>query len=414
MAVNLSWEEQRMYLPTTAYKKISSLTKRIRGISGGSSASKTISILQWLIDASQSYHGNLLSSVVSETMPHLRRGALRDFTNIMQEHEYYEESRFNKTDSIYDFSSFAGGVLQHKKLLEFFSADQPGKVRGPRRDILFINEANNLTYDKFTQLEIRTNKIIWLDWNPVTEFWWYIGEEGEIAVKDRPDADFLILTYLDNEGVPQAIRRSIESHKNNKNWWNVYGLGIPGVAEGRIYKDWQVIDEIPHEARLERYGLDFGYSNDPTAIIAIYYLNGGYIVDEITFQKELSNKQIADILKNQTQAIVIADSAEPKSIDEIKSYGVNIIPVVKGKDSVTQGIQYVQDQRISVTKHSTNIIKEYRNYLWKTDKDGKTLNEPEDIWDHAMDAIRYGFDSIHPVSTEHDDINKGLTKKWRI
>jgi len=398
-----------MYQQTTAYKKLLPLSKRIRGVSGGSSASKTISILQWLIDASQSYRGSLTASIVSETMPHLKRGAIRDFQNIMEEHEYFDVNRWNKTDFIYNFSDQYG-----KKILEFFSADQPGKVRGPRRDILFVNEANNISYETFTQLEIRTNKIIWLDWNPVTEFWWYAGENGELAVKDRPESDFIILTYKDNEAVPIAIRQSIESHKNNKNWWNVYGLGLPGVSEGRIYKDWEILYEIPHEARIERYGLDFGYSNDPSTLIAVYYYNGGYILDEIFYRKGMRNDEIAASIKNIEQALVVADSAEPKSIDEIKLHGINIQPAKKGRDSVTQGIQYVQQQRISVTNRSVSLIREYRNYLWETDIDGKIINEPEHTFSHTMDAIRYAFDSLNTNAVYIPPATDISRKNWRI
>jgi len=158
-----------------------------------------------------------------------------------------------------------------------------------------------------------------------------------------------------------------------------------------------VIDEVPRHARLERRGLDFGYSIDPTAVIDIYYYDGGYVLDEILYQRGMSNKQIADTLLNQEQQVLtIADSAEPKSIDEIRTNGINIIPCEKGADSVRNGIQLVQDQRISVTKRSTNLIKEYRNYMWKRDKDGNIIspNVPEDIWNHALDATRYGLVSL--------------------
>jgi phage terminase large subunit len=174
------------------------------------------------------------------------------------------------------------------------------------------------------------------------------------------------------------------------------GLGLLGEIETRIFTGWQIIDDIPHEARLERYGLDFGYSNDPTAIVAIYSYNGGYIWDEIAYQKGLLNKQIADIIKNQPKALVVADSSEPKSIDEIKSYGVTIIPANKGPGSVLQGIQKVQQEQISVTKRSVNIIKEYRNYVWITDRAGKIINEPVDLFNHAMDAGRCATESLKP------------------
>lgn len=384
-------------IKTTATDKIFKLRKRIRGVSGGTSASKTISILLWCIQRAQTNQNELIS-VVSETFPHLKRGAMRDFLSIMEEHGYYKDDQWNKTDFIYTFPTGSK--------IEFFSADQPGKVRGPRRDILFINEANNISYEIYTQLEVRTKKIIWLDWNPINEFWWYSD------VLPTTDSDFLTLTYKDNEGLSPEIVGAIESRRGNKNWWRVYGEGQLGDVEGKIYRDWQLIDDIPHEARLERRGLDFGYSNDPSALVDVYYYNGGYILDEQFYQKGLSNKQIADFINNLPKTLTIADSAEPKSIDEIKMYGVNIIPVVKGKDSVTQGIQFVQDQKISVTKRSTNIMREYRNYLWETDKDGKILNEPEHMYSHSMDAIRYAFDGLR----EKTEIPLGMNdfSSWRI
>ncbi len=337
----------------------------------------------WLIDYAQSVKGDLIS-VVSESFPHLSGGAMLDFENIMKAQGYWDDSRWVKTPR--PTYTFETGTK-----IEFLSCDEYGKAHGPRRDILFINEANNLPYNIVDQLIIRTRKIVWMDWNPSTEFWFYTKMLGM-----RDDIDFITLTYLDNEALDEITIKEIESHKNNLGWWRVYGLGQLGVAEGRIYKDWKIIEAIPHEARLERYGLDFGYSNDPTAIVAIYRYNGGFIFDEITWQKGLSNKQIADNLKNIPQALVIADSAEPKSIDEIRSYGINILPSQKGQGSVNQGIQFVQDQRCSVTKRSLHIIKEYRNYLWFTDKDGEITNTPAEGFDHTMDAIRYGLDTYRP------------------
>ena len=369
-----------MYYITTATKKIAKLNKRIRAIQGGTSAGKTVGIIEVLIDMAQRDEVPTISSIVSESFPHLKRGAILDFLSIMQQQDYFQDKRWNKTDYTYTFETGSK--------IEFFSVDQPGKVRGPRRDRLFMNEANNIPYDTFDQLEVRTKEFIFLDWNPVSEFWYYD------KVANRLDCEHLILTYKDNEALDKRIIEAIEQRKERKGWWRVYGEGQLGEVEGKIYKDWQIIDTIPFNARLERYGLDFGYSNDPTAIVAIYYLNDGYIWDEICFQKGLSNKQIADILSNQPQALVIADSAEPKSIDEIYGYGVNIIAAEKGKDSVCNGIQLVQDQRMSITKRSINIIKEYRNYLWETDKDGKILNVPEHTFSHSMDAGRYAMSSL--------------------
>lgn len=387
---------------TTATKKLLKLRKRIRGVAGGTSASKTISILLWLIDYAQSTDGKLIS-VVSESFPHLKRGVMRDFMNIMQDRNYWKDKLWNKTDSIYTFETGSK--------IEFFSADQPSKVRGPRRHVLFLNECNNIPYEAYDQLEVRTSEVVWLDWNPVSEFWFYT------EVQPRENVDFITLTYKDNEYLDQSIVKSIESRKGNKNWWLVYGLGQLGEAEGRIYTGWQIIDEVPHEARLERYGLDFGYTNDPTAIIALYSYNGGYIIDEILYRKGMLNKQIVDVMINQPSALIIADSAEPKSIDELKSHGLMVTPSVKGQGSVLRGIQHVQAQKISVTKQSINVIKEYRNYLWQTDKDGKIINTPEPGWDHANDAIRYSLESMIPQQTNAREvalIRNSKTSRWGI
>lgn len=221
---------------------------------------------------------------------------------------------------------------------------------------------------------------------------------NRLVMQGRPNTLIINVNYdiaIKYGMMPDVILKEIEDDKEKrpalyKHKW----LGEPHSLERKIYKDWAFIDSIPHEARLERYGVDFGYSNDPTAIAAVYKYNGGIILDETTYQKGLSNKQIADILKNAPKALVIADSAEPKSIDEIASYGISIMPTKKGADSINQGIQYVQDQRISVTKRSTNIIKEYQNYLWIIDREGKIINEPSPIYNHAMDAIRYAINSL--------------------
>jgi phage terminase large subunit len=368
------------YQLTTATRKIARMTKRLRCTPGGTSAGKSISILLYLIARAQSDKEATLTSVVSESFPHLRRGVLKDFQNIMRSHEYWSDDAWEKSNSIYTFPNGSQ--------FEFFSVDQGDKLRGARRDRLFINEANNVSFEAFEQLEVRTREFIMMDWNPSSSFFYY----EEIKPK-RDDWEELTLTYLDNEALDPNIVKSIESRRNRRGWWQVYGLGQLGEVEGRIYKDWAVIDALPHEAKLLRYGLDFGYTNDPTAIIGLYSYNGGYIIDEICFQKGLSNRQIYEIIKAENRnALVVADSSEPKSIDEIKSYGISIVGARKGKDSVRNGIAFVQDQRISVTKRSTSVLNEYRNYLWETDQDGKVLTSPEGGFDHSMDAIRYAFE----------------------
>lgn len=371
-----------MYAITSATEKIAALDKRIKAVQGGTSAGKTIGIEQVLIDKCQRDKPGEITSIVSESFPHLKRGAIRDFLSIMETQGYYDDARWNRSDYIYTFETGAK--------LEFFSADQPSKVRGPRRKRLFMNEANNMPLETFDQLEVRTLEEIYLDWNPTTEFWFYTDILGK-----RDDVDHITLTYLDNEALDEGIVKSIEQRRANKAWWQVYGLGQLGEVETRIYKGWEVIDEIPMEARLERTGMDFGYTNDPTAIVDVYYYNGAYILDEVAYQTGLLNRDIAALLTNKDHtALTIADSAEPKSIDEIRLGGVLIMPSKKGQGSINQGIQYVQGQRIMVTKRSVNLIKEYRNYVWITDPDGKIINEPVDFNNHAMDAVRYAIASI--------------------
>lgn len=382
-----------MFRETTATRKIKSLDKRIRAVCGGTSASKTISILLYLIARAQTDTNPTLTSIVSESFPHLKRGAMRDFLNIMQNHNYFDDARWNKTDYTYTFETGSK--------IEFFSADQPGKVRGPRRDRLFINEANNIPYEAYDQLTVRTKEFIFLDWNPTTEFWFY-----DQVLHVREDVDFITLTYLDNEGLSKEIVADIESHKMNKSWWQVYGLGQLGEVEGRIYKGWNLdLDEVPHEARLVRRGLDFGYSNDPAALIDIYEYNGGIILDQLVVRVGMLNRQLADVINAQPDpnVLVVADSAEPKSIDEMKEYGVNIMGANKGPGSRNQGIQYVQGLRISVTKQSLELRKAYNNYMWKTDKDGRILTEPDHFMSDPMDAIRYGLESLRPRKYDEDD-----------
>ena len=373
---------------------------RIRIIQGGTSASKTVSIILILIAMAQSDKKKTLTSIVSESFPHLRRGAERDFLNIMKEHQYFKDNRWDRTNHIYTFETGSQ--------IEFFSVDQSEKVRGARRDRLFINEVNNVKLMAFEELEVRTKELIYLDYNPTNEFWLFTE-----IIPNRTDTEKIILTYLDNEALSKEIVDSIEQRKNRKDWWKVYGMGLLGVIQGRIYKDWKIIDEIAHEAKLVRRGMDFGYSNDPTTIIDIYEYNGGIILDEIVYRKGLSNKQIVDYIQAQKEddVLVVADSAEPKSIDEIKSYDIPIVPFSKGKDSVRNGIQFIQEKKISVTKRSINIIREYRNYLWETDKDGAYITPPipEHEFSHSMDAIRYGL--AYNVSYEEPTLESWLQKR---
>jgi len=239
-----------------------------------------------------------------------------------------------------------------------------------------------------------------------------------LVLEGRPNTLILNVNYdvaLKYGFMPESVRLEMEDDKERrpqlyKHKW----LGEPNALESKIYKDWVMVDSIPHEAKLIRYGLDFGYTQDPTAIVAIYYFNGGYILDEIAYQKGLSNKSIADILMQQESVLCIADSAEPKSIDEIKSYGVLMLPASKGPGSVNQGIQFVREQKISITKRSMNLWREYQNYLYISDKNGKITNEPQGYNDHMMSATRYGFNNLKPPETTKTQIPQNNFNQWTI
>lgn len=320
-------------------------------------------------------------SIVAESIPHLRRGAIRDFLKIMQMVGMYKDEQWNKSSLTYTF--------KNGSFIEFFSADQPDKLRGARRDVLFVNECNNIDWESYYQMAIRTRRFIYLDYNPVAEFW------VDTELKDDEDAEMVVLTYKDNEALDESIVKEIEKAKEKAetssywaNWWRVYGLGEIGTLEGVIFTNWKQIDTIPKEARLLGYGLDFGYSVDPTAIVAVYQYNDEVILDEVCYRTGMINSDIAKLIPD--GVLVYADSAEPKSIEEIRRFGKNIRGVTKGKDSINFGIQIMQSKDFLVTKDSTNLIKELRNYCWDKGKDGKSLAIPVGD-DHILDGTRYFF-----------------------
>jgi phage terminase large subunit len=371
-----------MFLRTTAINKIGQLNKFIKGICGGSSAGKTYGIIPILVNYCAKEPLKEVS-IVAESVPHLKRGAMKDFKKIMQETGRWNFGGWNATDFKY--------VFRNGSYIEFFSADDDSKLRGARRDILYMNEANNMSFHAFTELAMRTKESIYLDWNPVSEFWF------DTELKNDDNVDFIVLTYKDNEAAPQAaidfIERAKEKGKTSsywENWYKVYGLGQVGSLEGVIFTNWKTIDTIPKDAEYLGNGLDFGYSNDPTAIVDFYDWNGQIIWHERAYQKGLLNSQIANIL-SQNNLITIAESAEPKSIAEIKLYGLKIIPTEKGPDSIQFGINLIQQRDFLVTKESLNLIKELRGYTWRTDKTGKSLNVPIDDFNHAIDAARYFY-----------------------
>jgi len=363
---------------TTAINKILALKKRIKIIQGGTSAGKTFGILPILIDKAAK-KGGLEISVVAESIPHLRRGALRDFLKCMKWTNRYVDERYNKSLLKYEFANGS--------FIEFFSADDSSKLRGARRDILYVNECNNVNFEAYNELSIRTKHEIYLDFNPANEFW---VEE----IKEDKEADFIILTYKDNEALDIGIVEQIEKNRLKaetstywRNWWKVYGLGELGMLEGVVFSNWKQIDTIPKEARLVGLGMDFGYTNDPTSVIEIYKHNETRILNEIVYQTGLLNSDIAKKLPKDVP--VYADSAEPKSIRTLQLAGITIKGVTKGRDSINYGIDVMQRENYLVTSNSTNLIKELRSYCWDTDKTGKRLNKPIDNYNHAIDAVRY-------------------------
>lgn len=367
-----------MLQTTTAQTKIARMRKRVRIVRGGTSSSKTFSIIPMLITYAVKTPRCEIS-VVAESIPHLRRGAIRDFLKIMEMVGMFIPDKWNKSSLTYTFSN--------DSFIEFFSADQPDKLRGARRDVLFINECNNIEWESYYQLAIRTRRFIYLDYNPVSEFW------VDTELKSDPDSEMVVLTYKDNEALDASIVKEIEKAREKAktseywaNWWQVYGLGQIGNLEGVVFSNYQLVDSIPDEAKLIGYGLDFGYSNDPTALVGVYLFNGQRYIDQILYRTGMMNGDIAKHIES--GVICYADSAEPKSIEEIRRYGKTIRGVTKGKDSINYGIQVMQEQTYFVTKRSTDLIKELRGYVWDKDKSGNAMNRPIGV-DHCIDAFRY-------------------------
>ena len=349
---------------------------RLIACKGGTRSGKTWSLLVLLLSIVASQR--VLVSVVSESVPHLKRGALRDFDRILQamglvEGENYER---NATDNVFTFD---------KGKIEFFSADNSGKVHGAQRDILFINECNHIDYETYRQLAVRTAQTIFLDWNPTHRFWF------EEHIENRDNTTLIHSTYRDNPFLSAEQIAEIESNRSDANWWRVYGEGETGSVEGLIYTNWDIVDEMA-ESRHEYIGIDFGFTNDPTAILRVVKSGGELYVDELCYRRGYDNTMIARLLKDEgcnAYTDIVADSAEPKSIREINAYGLNAKPVTKSPDSILNGIQVLQRYKMHVTQRSVGTINELRNYSWKQDVNGSYINKPIGIFDHAMDALRY-------------------------
>jgi len=373
-------------LPATYYH-VKECKSKIQVHQGGTRSGKTYSILTALIELCHKNSG-LVITICRKTFPALRATAMRDFFEILNREEIYNPDLHNKSDATYQLWG---------NMVEFISIDQPQKVRGRKRDVLFINEANEINLEDWRQLLLRTTGKVLIDYNPSDEFHWIYDE-----VIPREDAAFFQTTYKDNPFLPESVVMEIERFKEaDENFWRVYGLGERGASQATVFTHWKEIDQIPNEYKTLNLGLDFGYTADPTAIVRVYTDGHGFAVDELCYATRLTNSDISKVLRDSgvtRSDVIICDSAEPKSIDEIHAHGFNTHGARKGKDSVKNGIQFLHSRPLLVTARSVNVIKELRNYKWKEDKNGKQLNEPVDSFNHAIDAMRYAitFNQTNP------------------
>lgn len=359
-------------------------------IQGGMSAGKTFAILTLLVGYCESYPDSLVT-VLGLSYPHLKTGAIRDFQKVMKETNRWDDSRWSGTDHIYKFSN--GSVL------EFMSIDKMS-ARGPRRDVLFVNEANGISYEVFDQLASRTRDFAIIDYNPSSKFW----AHERLVEERKKDTSFLILTYIDNEALGDRERANIESRKPKRgeepsNWWTVYGLGQIGTLEGNVYSGWeesQYAANIKKHGILVRYGLDFGFSNDESALVGIYEMpDGGLGITEEVYQKGLLGSQYAPLFESidlDPNVLIVADAARPEIISEIKQAGYRIVGADKNAGSVLRGIDRVQQRQIVYS--GKNLKQEYLSYAWRKKRSGEILDEPQDGNDHLMDALRYAIDDL--------------------
>lgn len=362
------------------WKHLEKSQKKIVIEQGGSRSGKTYNILIWIIFGYCLREKNKVVSICRKTFPALRTSAMRDFFEILKSQELYSEQDHNKTSHEYKINS---------NLVEFISLDSPQKVRGRKRDILFLNEANECTWEDWNQLVFRTVGRIILDYNPSDEFHWIYDK-----VKVREDADFYKTTYKNNKFLEESIVKEIERLQfTDENYWRIYGLGEIGQSKATIFQ-FREIEKIPDNAKFVSYGMDFGYTNDPTCISKIYLHDTNLYCEEVLYRTGMTNRDIHNELLSlgiNRRDEIFADSAEPKTIDELYRYGWNIKPSTKGRDSINIGIDMLKRYTIHVNKKSLNAIKEFRNYKWKEDKNGNILNQPEDKFNHFIDSLRYGI-----------------------
>ena len=356
--------------------------KKIIVEQGGTRSGKTYNILLWVIFSYCTNQRNKIITICRKTFPSLRASVMRDFLTILKQNQMYSEEAHNKSSSEY---------VLYGNLIEFISLDQPQKVRGRKRDLLFINEANELFWEDWQQLLFRTNGRIILDYNPSDEYHWIYDK-----VIPREDADFYQTNYLNNPFLDKNIIQEIERLKDtDEEYWQIYGLGLKGITKSTIFR-YVEINKIPEQAKFLSYGMDFGYTNDPTTLIGIWVDKFNLYIKEYLYRTMMTTNDINKFLLslNIEREMIYADSQEVRLIDELRRMGWNIRPSIKGRDSVNAGIDLLKRYKIHITKDSENAILEFRNYKWREDKSGKTLNIPIDEHNHLIDSLRYGTYSI--------------------
>tara|TARA_Y100001937_G_scaffold123486_1_gene186441 strand:+ start:107 stop:1261 length:1155 start_codon:yes stop_codon:yes gene_type:complete len=364
--------------PSTYYHVKKSKAK-IQVHQGGTRSGKTYSICQALIELCYKNKGaGIVITIVRKTFPALRSSVMRDFFDILTEGENYYEENHNKSQATYTLFG---------NLVEFISADQPQKLRGRKRTMLYINEANELSLEDWRQLILRTTDKTIIDYNPSDQYHWIYE-----YVLNRDDVDFFQTTYLDNPFLKQSVIDEIERFREtDENYWRIYGLGERGVNTAAVFPQWQVADAIPERAKLVAYGMDWGFTNDPTALVSVWREDYSLYIKEHLYKTGLTNRDISlelDKLELERTPI-ICDSAEPKSIEELHRLGHNVKPSKKGPDSIRLGIDIMKRHKLYILKESLNAQKEFRNYRWETNKDGVQLSKPVDHNNHIVDAVRY-------------------------
>jgi phage terminase large subunit len=374
---------------TVVLQKNLNATTRIVVNQGGTRSSKTYSLAQLIILKALQEQGKVYT-ICRKTLPALKGTAYKDFFNILEEHNLYNPEKHNKSELTYKLNN---------NEIEFISVDMPQKIRGRKRHILWLNEANEFRFEDWVQLSLRTTENIYLDFNPSDPYSWIYDK-----VMNREDCTFIKSTYLDNPFLPDETIKEIERLKDlDSNYWKIYGLGDMAQPTETIFRQFEICNNIPNESGLIAIGMDFGYSNDPTAIVEVFKLNDDLYINELVYSKGLTNQDIAQRLREldiTRQTEIIADSAEPKSIEELHRQNFNVKGAKKGADSINMGIDVLRRFKIHITKNSTNALNEFKYYKWLTDKNGHIINKPAtNQQDHLIDAVRYV--ALNKLMTNH-------------